>query len=244
MEKMESVENRSITSASLLRLIKAIESEENIDNRLLKEIIQQSGLDEADFHQFTRFNHDIAESYGRNKIYEGVRFSVFLMSWAPEDFTAIHSHGYCEWGAVVFFGDMNHRLYKTAENKVELVEKSIVPKGTIAPVTGRLVHAMGNLSDSPVMSLHMYGSNNLLINSNDDSIVYELEKKLVRTTNGSAYINMPDEFYKKTESGIETNVETISDYFKILLPFYRKNKMVSMEKYIGEIIKNPEKYFE
>jgi hypothetical protein len=164
------------------------------------------------------------------------------MSWVPGDFTAIHSHGSSEWGAVYFLGEVNHRLYRADKNKIELVQKGIVPEGFIAPVVGSLVHAMGNLATKPVMSLHIYGLNRPKSNANDDSLVYELEKKQIRTTDGSAFLNISEELCKKTEKGIITNTETVTDYFEIIRSFYQRNKLDNITSYIDKILRNPDLY--
>jgi predicted metal-dependent enzyme (double-stranded beta helix superfamily) len=214
-----------------------------INNVILIDILTNAGIKSEDFLQFNTFNHDSLKSYGRNKIFESRNFTIYLMSWAWGDFTAIHSHGLADWGAVCFLGDVNHRLYKTKHNKIELTEKGIIPQGAIVPVTGNLVHAMGNLNETPVMTLHIYGSNNLNSNANDNSVVYELEKNRMSTTAGSAFINMSDGFIKNTETGIETNTETITDYFEIISNFYQKNNITGMCKYIDTVLGNPEIYF-
>jgi hypothetical protein len=63
------------------------------------------------------------------------------------------------------------------------------------------------------------------------------------TTAGSAFINMSDEFIKNKETGIETNTETITDYFEIISNFYQKNNITGMCKYIDTVLGNPEIYF-
>jgi hypothetical protein len=238
------VMKKSVATSALQSLIDNIEDRKIIDNTSLVEIIKQANLKESDFLKYSQFNHGITESYGRNKVYEGANFSIYIMSWSTGDFTAIHSHGYCAWGAVYFFGDTSHRLYKASGNKIELVNKGVVPKGTIAPVTGNLVHAMGNDGQSPVMTLHVYGSDNGTSNANDDSLVYELEKKRISTTSGEAYLNLEPERIKQTVSGISTNVETITDYFRILLPYYRKTQNQQTVKHLEDILRNPQLYFE
>ena len=227
---------------SLVRIIDGIEKDDLIDNDKLVELIKQNELNEEDFLPLSDFGHSADESYGRTLVYEGANFSIYLMSWAKGDFTAIHSHGQCDWGAVYFLGDVDHRLYKASENRIELVQKAVVPKGTTVPVKGNLVHAMGNLRENPSMSLHIYGWEKAESNANDNAFVYELEKKQIRVTNGSAFINISDEFCRETEKGIVTNTDTVKDYFEIIHPYYKKNKINSMDNYIAEVLKQPELY--
>jgi cysteine dioxygenase len=220
-----------------------IESSHRIDNTFLVALLREAKLKAEDFRKYYTFKHDVAQSYGRSVVYEGRNFIIYVMSWAPGDFTAIHSHGHSDWGSVVFFSDTNHRLYHAKGLKIELVEKSIIPKGSVVPVTGDFVHAMGNLTDTQFMTLHIYGSDKSVSNANDFSKIYEIEKKQIRTTNGAAYINISDEYCKKTDQGLLTNVETLVDYMQIILPYYKKNKLTSAIKKIEDYITDPESYF-
>jgi hypothetical protein len=206
-------------------------------------IIKNIDFKPIDFKEFQYFEHSKDKSYGRKIVYQGENFSIYLMSWYPGDFTAIHSHGLTDWGCVFFFSDTNHRLYKTEGNKIELIAKGIIPKGTIAPVTGELIHAMGNLSLSPILTLHIYGSNKDISNANDESKVYELEKNRIRTTGGAAYLNIPEELCKKTENSIVTNEETITDYFEIIKHFYSRFGNNETSAFIKNVLYNPKLYF-
>ncbi len=238
------MENYNLMPDSLKKIIFNVQNQKNIDSQILVEIIKHAKVSEKDLNQFESYNHSITESYGRSKIFECADFTVFVMSWSPLDFTAIHSHGHSEWGAVLFLNDTNHRLYNAKGKSIELAQKGIVPKGSIVPVNGKLVHAMGNLTDKPFQTLHIYGTNKQNGITIEDSIVYELEKNQRRTSFGSAFINIGEHLCKTTEAGIETNLETLLDYLPIVQPFYKKNKLLAISNRIDEFIKNPKLYFE
>jgi hypothetical protein len=102
---------------------------------------------------------------------------------------------------------------------------------------------MGNLTDTPFITLHIYGSKKDVGNANDFSLVYEIEKRQIRTTNGAAYINIGDEYCKKTNRGLLTNVETLVDYLQLILPYYKKNNLSAAIRKIENYIKDPESYF-
>jgi hypothetical protein len=220
-----------------------IESCHRVDNNFLVALLKDAKLKAEDFQKFQHYNHDAALSYGRTVVYEATNFIIYVMSWAPGDFTAIHSHGYSDWGCVVFFSDTNHNLYHANGKEILLAGKSIIPKGSVVPVAGNFVHAMGNLTDKPFMTLHIYGSYKKISNANDYSRVFEIEKKQIRTTNGAAYINISDEYCKKTEQGLMTNTETLVDYLQIVLPYYKRNRSASMVERIEGYLRAPESYF-
>jgi len=171
----------------------------------LVEMIHSLHFKPDEFYSLSDFHHPVDKSYGRNKLYSGQNFGIFLMSWAKGDFTAIHNHGQTDWGAVVLLGDVHHRLYDIRNQKLVLTGKNVIPSGTVAPVQGDLIHAMGNFDDKPSMTLHIYGSNNHLEIPGISSRIFELEKNRIRTTNGEAYINgieSSDEY----KAGIETDL--------------------------------------
>jgi hypothetical protein len=207
---------------SLRYLIDKIENCPSPDFEMLSGAITEAGLTTEDFAVYNQFNHDTGASYGRNRLYAGRNFSIFLMSWNQHDYTAIHSHGQCDWGAVYFFNDAVHRLYKVNGNEIHLAGISTIPAGTIAPVNGNLVHSMGNDAPGPILTLHIYGSNGMLSNANEDSRVYQLEKDTISVTNGEAYLNLDPAAAKEQSFGIVSDIETISDYFAMLLPFYTR----------------------
>ncbi|MEI6898776.1 MAG: cysteine dioxygenase family protein [Bacteroidota bacterium] len=227
---------------SLQTLIDTIEHNYTPNFPNLTELITQIGLKREDFLEYNQFGHDVWDSYGRNKIYTGKNFTIFLMTWNPGDYTAIHSHGQCDWGAVLFFDEVSHRLYQVDGNEIHLVNKGTIPAGTIVAVNGGLVHSMGNNSNKPAITMHIYGSNISLSNANDDSRVYELEKKTISVTNGEAYFNLDPAKAKERVHGIISDSETISDYFTILLPFYKRIGDHDMTDFLEMVMENPECY--
>ena len=92
--------NQERLPASLEGIIKSIDGTRFMDSHILSETIKLAGMKAEDYLRLSNFNHEISLSYGRNLIYQGLNYSIYLMSWAPGDFTAIHSHGVSQWGAV------------------------------------------------------------------------------------------------------------------------------------------------
>lgn len=209
---------------SLKKLIEQIEYLDISDSMHLEDLIRKSDISVEEMQEIADQEHDLQMSYGRQLLYQGGNFAVFLMTWNYNDFTAIHNHGRTEWGCVYFLGDVDHRLYEVADINIKLVKSSIVPAGSIVPVSGNLVHAMGNLSTRTSCSLHIYGSNRSLNVPNDGSFVYEIEKGHIRETDGSASINVSEKVCRNTIPGLTTDQQTLQDYLNIILPYYVKNK--------------------
>jgi len=226
----------------LSALISEMEQYETLANEELIRFLPTYQFKAENFWHLADFDHSPKYSYGRTKIYQGGNFAIFLMSWSPNDFTAIHNHGQSDWGAVCFLGEVNHRLYQLENQSILLADKAIIPAGTVVPVTGNLVHAMGNLSKQSSLSLHIYGSNQTMEKPDITTRIYELEKKRVRITSGEAFIG-GDESYGEPSNDLSTNVETLIDYLKILLPFYEKNGNRTITSYIKSVIQDPSLYF-
>jgi len=196
-----------------------------IENKHLIKIVENAGIIKSELLKYSTFKHSKSESYGRNTLYKDKNFGIYVMSWSQGDFTGIHGHGHSEWGVVYFLGDADHRTYKVENNEVELDVSEIIPEGTVAPVCGDLVHAMGNLTQKPFITLHIYGSNSYSGTITEDSQLYEIEKNRIRTTLGPAYLNITDELCKNTINGIITNERTKTDFYKIIHDFYKRNNI-------------------
>jgi hypothetical protein len=104
------------------------------------------------------------------------------------------------------------------------MSSEIIKTGSIAAVCGDLVHAMGNLSDNPFLTLHIYGSNSYKGTITEDSKVYELNKNRIRTTLGPAFLNIADNLCKSTENEIVTDEKTIKDFENFTKLFNERKK--------------------
>jgi hypothetical protein len=152
------------------------------------------------------------------------------MSWKSGDFTAIHNHGYTEWGCVYFFGEATHRLYSVTNAELKILQKDNFHKGQIASVCGDLTHIMGNSSSENFTTLHIYGSNTRNNDVSKDAIVYlpELDKEV--TTMGSAFLNMDKQLILSEKPLIKVCNDVVADYFSLIKPFYERNGLVSILK--------------
>lgn len=208
--------------ASVLSIIHALKQiNSRTDNKHLIKIVKESGIDETEFFDFTDYGHCPTKSYGRSTIYQDEHFGIYLMSWNPGDFTGIHDHGHTEWGCVIFFGTTDHRVYKVNGKQINLVRSEKVAKGSIVPVNKGVVHAMGNLSDKPFFTLHIYGSNKYNGTATEDAKLYEPDKKRILITKGPAFLNIESSFCKgKEDYGIEADENTLNDYHKITAQYF------------------------
>lgn len=223
-------------SKKIESLIKDIKNQHFLTNPLISEIVESNCITESDIACYVSYNHSSKESYGRQLIYDNGNFKILLMSWKSGDFTAIHNHGYTEWGCVYFFGEATHRLYSISDGELRISQKDNFHNGQIASVCGDLTHIMGNLSSNDFTTLHIYGSNSRKKDVSKDTTVYlpEMDKQV--TTMGPAYLNMDKQLILAEKPLIKTSLEVITDYFSLIKPFYERIKKVSVLKKLEKTI--------
>ncbi|MFU8780880.1 MAG: cysteine dioxygenase [Kiritimatiellia bacterium] len=205
------------------RLVAAMRHTPLLNAVTLPFLIQDAGIAFDALRTFADFDHDPALSYGRRCLWQTKHMGVYLMSWNPGDFTALHGHGHAEWGAVVFEGETTHRSYRVQGRSVALRDDSTIAAGTVLGVCkADYYHAMGNLGKTPFQTLHIYGAYGYAGSSTDDARVFELEKDCISLTGGSAYVNMAESYRKSATRGIDADPETHADYLGCIRPFYER----------------------
>ncbi len=225
-------------SKNIAKLIADIQNQPNLNNTLIYQIVDQVSLTENDVESFYCFEHPDYQSYGRKLIFDNGNFKILLMSWKSGDYTAIHNHGYTEWGCVYYFGEATHRLYRLEEDSLRLAQKDTYYKGNVASVCGDLTHLMGNGSNKDFSTLHIYGSNSRTSDVSKDAVVYlpEFAKKV--TTMGSAYLNMNQELMLSETHFNTLSKEALTDYFYLVKPYYERNKLFQILNLMENKIQN------
>ena len=198
------------------KLARELEAYDSPDFDFLKKTIAKTEFSGKELDHLASFNHPSDQSYGRHLLYEGRRLKIFLMCWAPGDFTAIHDHGQTQWGCVVAFGNFTHRVYSLEDSRLKL--KSVDPfgEGQVACLTGDLIHMMGNAGDNNIMSLHIYGSDSNNKSLAKRSRVYFPEKRKVITTNGPAFLNCPEDTILEQEYFDSVDKDLLLDYLNLI----------------------------
>lgn len=227
-----------VYSKNLERLVQDIKHQKFVTNPLVSEIVENNHVSESDVADYVLYNHLPNESYGRQLIYDNGNFKILLMSWKSGDFTAIHNHGYTEWGCVYFFGNATHRLYSVTNDELKILKKDNFSKGQIASVCGDLTHIMGNSGTEDFTTLHIYGSNTRKNDVSKDAIVYlpELNKEV--TTMGTAFLNMDKNLILTEKPIMNMNHEVVADYFSLVKPYYERNGLFSVLKNMEKELEN------
>jgi hypothetical protein len=221
---------REYLPGCIINLLFELDHQPNMNNDLVSQILSGIKLSEEALEPYVFTNHPVNESYGRKLIWDNGDYKILLMTWHPGDFTAIHNHGYTEWGGVYFFGEATHRLYHVENNELTLIQKNVFPNGQVASICGDLTHLMGNAGNRDIITLHVYGSNTRKENVSEDAKVYVPEFQKVFTTMGSAYLNMNKALILSEMPFENIEHDLLADYFSLVKPFYERNKMAGVLK--------------
>ena len=189
-----------------------------------KEIVLESKIELEDLMHYADFDHPTEDCYGRKLVCEGEHFEVMVMSWNPGDFSAIHNHGYTEWGVVQVFGDTHHIIYNLKNNNLSFAKKEILRSGSAIKVNNALIHQMGNITITPYLTLHVYGSNHLKEKITDDAKHYDLELDRVSCSGGGAFFNLPDHVISKISNGVKPTQAVFTHHMYLLMSYYNRQK--------------------
>jgi len=199
-------------------LILALKNIKDSNAESVKNIARSINYSVDELEKFSTFDHAEHESYGRKLIYINDRFKIIMMSWAPGDFTAIHDHGNVDWGCIIPMENLNQRNYLF--HKDELILESASDYHAMEPyeLGGKLIHFMGNLSNSNKMSIHIYGINsaNQAQTISEGSRVFSPENNCTYYTDGPAYLLLPEDLIRKKAQLPKINTDALNDYFELL----------------------------
>ena len=147
------------------------------------------------------FNHPAHDSYGRRLIARGAHYELMLMSWVPGDYSAIHDHGIAEWGAVRYFGDADHILFRERQGVLSVRERMTMHRGDVCPVGPSLIHLMGNPTKTPFVSLHLYGRSQAAADITGGARIFDFLENCVQRTNGGVFFCLPEHDILSREPG-------------------------------------------
>ncbi len=226
----------------LNQLIQAIESDEKMNPGTLAKVLKEINLSTEDLHGWKDYNHPKTDGYGRKMVYEGKNFEVMVMSWNPGDISSIHNHGYTEWGVVQVFGKATHLLYSFHNDELKFAKREILTSSELALVNNGLIHQMGNLSEAPYLSLHIYGTENTRENITADARIFEPENGLIKYTTGGAFFNLSDKEISATEPLKMVEKNTWFEFLGTYIPYLSRYDDSYAAKKIKDIAERTEVY--
>jgi predicted metal-dependent enzyme (double-stranded beta helix superfamily) len=181
-------------------------------------------ITEDDLAYWHDFSHPAADSYGRLLIQGGANYELMVMSWLPGDYSAIHDHGKAEWGAVRYFGNADHVIFCESDDKLSIQQRMTMSEGDVFAVEPSLIHLMGNPTDQPFISLHLYGRNQA-----DDSItgnarIFDVFEDRIQRTDGGVFFCLPEQDIHSREACPVADAETRLLHHQLMLA--RINRML------------------
>lgn len=194
---------------SLKTLISTLQSHSALSPAQVKAIILESEVSMQDLMPWADFDHPVTDSYGRKLVFDGGHFEVMVMSWAPGDFSAIHDHGATQWGAVQCFGVAEHYVYQFSKGRITTLKPAHYSPGMVHAVDHSLIHQMGNSSDMPFLSLHVYGCADVKENITGDARIFDLFNGSIQCTDGGVFFCLPAEQINQETYGISGDQETM-----------------------------------
>jgi predicted metal-dependent enzyme (double-stranded beta helix superfamily) len=228
---------------SLKVLIEGLSEKKDINNNYVKEVLLKANIQKEDILPYANFDHDIHESYGRNVVYDGGNFKIMVLSWNPNDFSSIHSHGGIEWGMVKYFGEGQQKLYELEGKRLHLIDMQIMTIGSYEAITGGILHQTGNTSTEPLLTLHIYGSNSHDKKIGEGAEVFDLINDKIYITNGEAFLDIEPEGIINTYPGVEYDKETFMSKAIIRLKYYHDKKDATYQKKMKALLDKMADYY-
>jgi len=193
---------------ALSQLIQSIEHDTPTSPAALRDRLQAADISMEELRPWFAFDHPTVDSYGRKLIYQGDRFEVMLMSWNPGDFSAIHDHGYTQWGAVQVFGPAEHATFSISDSGLQTLRRWTMASQEVVGVAHTLIHQMGNASETAFVSLHIYGCHEETDAITADARLFDPVRGIIQHVDGGVFFALPGESIAKTLAGPKGDLPT------------------------------------
>ncbi len=186
---------------ALQDLIRSIQAESDLHPRKARELVIAANLTEDDLMPWADFEHPVRDGYGRKMVFDGGYFEMMVMSWTPGDCSAIHDHGYTQWGAVQVFGPAEHSVFLNQDGEIKTLSRAPVVPGEVLAVGNQLVHQMVNPSQTNFLTFHLYGCYERTSGVTSDARVFDLAENKIQRTDGGVFFALPENVIKTREPG-------------------------------------------
>lgn len=201
---------------SLQKLICTLQKASDMTPAAIKAMVLQADISVQDLMPWADFNHPIADSYGRQLVFDGGYFEIMVMSWMPGDFSAIHDHGSTQWGAVQCFGAAEHYTYTLQQDMLSTLKPAHYLPGMVHAVDNSLIHQMGNPGHSPFLSLHVYGCQGLKGAITGNARIFDLFEGSIQYTDGGVFFGLPENQINQRRYGLDADRETTLRHHRLM----------------------------
>ncbi|MDH3639348.1 MAG: cysteine dioxygenase family protein [Gammaproteobacteria bacterium] len=201
----------------LTRLVDTLECVTSFDAAQAATMLAEVDVSNADLSPWYDFDHPVRDSYGRLLVKRGSNFELMVMSWAPGDYSAIHDHGVAEWGAVRYFGAADHIVFTESAGLLSLERRMTMRIDDVFAVDHTLIHLMGNPTETPFVSLHLYGRADSAESITGGARIFELYENKIQRTDGGVFFCLPEGDIERRESCPDADPETRILHHKLML---------------------------
>lgn len=205
------------TQSSLSRLFTMLDNCRYLDPAIAAALLEETSIDPLDLCDWHDFEHPIRDSYGRKLVKRGPNFELMVMSWMPGDHSAIHDHGIAEWGAVQYFGPADHVMFKEQNGVLNIDKRMTMRLRSVCEVDRSLIHLMGNPSDLPFISLHLYGRTDPAEFITGNARVFDLLEQRIQRTDGGVFFCLPEAEIRWREGSPAADIETTLLHHNLML---------------------------
>lgn len=182
----------SALPSSLLKIAEQLEGQRSLKPATLRQIILEAKVESKDLLPWADFDHPVEDSYGRKMIYKAGNYEIMTMSWLPGDFSGIHDHGHTQWGAVQVFGPAEHATFRLGEEGITTLARWQMKTGEVVGVSHSLIHQMGNPTDEPFLSLHVYGTIENEESITGEARVFDMVNQQIQRVDGGVFFALPE----------------------------------------------------
>ena len=209
---------------SLRSIVSSLSQTSQFTSQDVYQSLLKAQVRQEDLMPWADFAHPVADSYGRQLVYDGGYFEIMVMSWVPGDVSAIHDHGQTQWGAVQCFGRAIHTVYNLSdypqstlkdslrvalrERMLHTVSEMPVFPGQILEVGHDLIHQMSNYSPKRFLSLHVYGCYDRQDSITGDARIFDLLEGKIQHTNGGVFFCLPEAEISHRSQTLAADYET------------------------------------
>lgn len=180
-------------------------------------LLAELTIEADDLAPWLDFGHPVQDSYGRKLLRRGPNFELMVMSWAPGDYSAIHDHGVAEWGAVRYFGAADHVVFQVKAGSLSITDRMTTKVGMVYPVDSSLIHLMGNPTQAPFLSLHLYGRASAAESITGSARIFDLWERKIQRTDGGVFYCLPEDEITAREPCPPADLQTTLLHHRLML---------------------------
>ena len=200
--------SQSTLPQSIQHLIASLLSRPSLNPELVRQLIIDANIQSEDLSLWESYHHPVTHGYGRKLVFDGGYFEIMVMSWKPGDFSAIHDHGFTQWGAVQSFGKARHISYEFQDNLLTTQDDMWFEPDQIVTVNHDLIHQMGNPTDDHFLSLHVYGCNDRYGGITSDARIFDLWEGSIQYTNAGVFFCLPESEISQRQYNVQGDLSS------------------------------------